>query len=231
MQRRKRSEIHGVPKAGRAALRKRRGIAVSDAERRRIARDLHDGLSQELAVLALDLKYLATTRGLEEELKQDLGALADRLVEMAKQTRRLSHELHPPRLEILGFTEALKAMCVDLGRFRGLVVDVSIHARVDGFLSSSMAIGLYRIAQEALQNVMHHAHVEQARLQVRSWRGVVWLSIEDDGVGWDPDQVEPGLGLVSMRERAELLDGELRIETSPGGGALVSVTIPVADKT
>ena len=144
---------------------------------------------------------------------------------MAKQTRHLSHELHPARLEILGFTGALRALCSDFSRLRVLGVEVAIHSEIDRFLSSSMAIGLYRIAQEALQNVASHSGVEQARLQVRSWRGVAWLSIEDQGIGWDSDVVKPGLGLVSMRERAALLGGELQIETSPGDGAQVSVTI------
>ncbi len=200
-------------------------VATQEEERRRIQRDLHDGLGPVLASMRLRLE------GCLDEAQEEHTPLADdleRLYELVGQAtgdiRRLVHDLRPPVLDQLGLVPALRQHCERFGRETG--VEVGFEAE-EGFpVPAAAEVALLRVAQEALLNVDNHARA--SRVDVRLERSDEWLELEvhDDGVGLDGRGKE-GTGIGSMRERAELLGGTLRLTSTPGGGTQVAARIPV----
>jgi len=210
-------------------------ITAQEAERRRIARELHDDLNQKLAALTIDLSRV------DSELAPGDSALHAELTELEKRTagisedvRKLSHDLHPTTIEHVGLVAGLRSLCHDLDAEKGIDVDVDL-AEVSRKIESptrDAVLGLYRITQEALRNIRTHSGASNVRV-VLAEEGedprTLRLTISDDGVGFDPSQPESkkGLGLVSMAERARLLDGTFDIESSSGSGTELKIRIPL----
>jgi signal transduction histidine kinase len=130
-------------------------------------------------------------------------------------------------LDELGLAEALRAECERLGRSHGLRTSVEIGA-ISPEIDKEAALGLFRVAQEALSNVIRHAEVGAARIALREVDGGIALVVHDDGAGFDPEPrgTKKSLGLLSMRERVRLLGGNLEIESAPGRGTSIVVWIP-----
>jgi signal transduction histidine kinase len=148
--------------------------------------------------------------------------------EIAEHVHDLSHELHPSRPEALGLGPAIRSVCGDMSRQHGITVefrDVDVPLTIDG----AVALCAYRIAQEALHNVVKHSGATRARVELTGLGPALELVVADEGRGFDPDASGlAGLGLLSMRERVKLLDGEISIESEPGRGARLEVRIPLA---
>ncbi len=206
-------------------------IAAQEAERTRIARDLHDDLNQRLAAVAIGLSTLkrrppadpaALHAGLDR-LQQEVSRLTD-------DVRRLSHELHPGVLEHAGLVGALRGHCDELRAAHGLAVEFA-HAGCPARLPADVALCLYRIAQEALRNVVRHAAATTVRVSLDGAAGRVELRVADDGRGFDPAEGgwRDGLGVQSMTERARLVGGAATVESRPGGGTVVQATVPLGD--
>jgi signal transduction histidine kinase len=204
-------------------------INAHEEERARIARELHDDLSQQIAALGISLSNIK--RQIPED-PQEAGEQVERayqrLMQVAEGLRHLSHELHPALLENLGLTAALRSYCTE---FKALTkVSLTVEAN-DSFvdLPYLSALGIFRIAQEALQNVRKHSAARESGVHLTRSDALARLRVWDDGMGFDPSELssEAGLGLVSMRERARLLGGTFSIESSKGRGTTIIAEIPI----
>jgi signal transduction histidine kinase len=207
-------------------------IQVQEEERRRLARELHDGLNQKLAMLAVELGML--TQQLDESafaIREQLLSLRDRAQGLSNDLRRMTHQLHPAALEHLGLVAALRSHCADFSRNVGIRVGFRVGAEV-GSLSSEVAVCLYRITQEALRNVAKHSGAQEALVQIDQHRDEIRLSIVDQGVGFDLRMPKPAecLGLVSIRERVQLISGSVTIKSAPGEGTCVEVRVPIESR-
>ncbi len=200
-------------------------IVAQEAERSRIARELHDDVSQQMAVVVVDVELLRRAAGQTSE-QTDLLAreTLDRVNEIARTVHDISHRLHPAKLRLIGLVPALA----------GLARELSTDARAVSFaaddvpeaLPHDLTLCLYRIAQEALQNAIKHGGARQVSMRVSGGAEGVTLAIADDGVGFDVAAVGEGLGLISMNERAESFGGTLTIDSRPGAGTRVEATLP-----
>ncbi len=215
----------------------RRLLRAHEDERSRIARELHDDLGQRMAVLNIQMDLLAqqAIAGAEaDSLATTLAELARGLGVVASDIRRLSHALHPSKLQSLGLVGALRALCRDLGQIHD--IELRFHERLSHQrIPDAIALCLYRIAQEALRNVITHSGARDAALLVEDSGEEISLSVSDDGVGFDPDALHPsegdaaGLGLLGMRERLRLVNGELVIQSHIGRGTRIQARVPLPD--
>jgi signal transduction histidine kinase len=202
------------------AASRRRIVAASDDARRRIERDLHDGVQQQLVSLALELGAMKADPPTEDALKeqlasvtQDVGSVLDALVETARG-------IHPAILSQGGLTAAVRALA------RRSAVPVEIHAQIEGPLPDEVEVAAYYVAAEALTNAAKHARASVVHVDVKTDDGTLTLMIRDDGVGGaDPGG---GSGLVGLHDRVEALSGTIKIESSAGSGTCLVVTLPTA---
>lgn len=201
-------------------------IVSQEAERHRIARELHDDVSQKIALLMMNLDRLAGRSGIDREQFKEVS---DRAGEIASDIHQLSHELHPSKLHALGLVPAMKSLCRDFSQAHRIQVSFS-HGAVPPTISPEVSLCLYRIGQEALHNVARHSQARRARVRLMLDHDMLALRIADSGVGFDPRAVpHAGLGLVSMRERVTVLNGQLTIDAYPGGGTRVEVRVPLTE--
>ncbi|MBE0672484.1 MAG: HAMP domain-containing protein [Anaerolineales bacterium] len=207
-------------------------VEAQEEERRRLARELHDGAGQTLTGLLVRLKIIENKSPLPQTQK-DLQIMEGLVSDTIEQIRTLAHQLRPAALEEFGLPLALDSLVQDMSRHDGLQADCSCNIK-NNEISDEVESVLYRIAQEGLTNIVRHSHAAHLSLTVdRSSQGVI-MTIEDDGVGFDPSALGVGdgkkhLGLISMRERAEILGGTLDVYTAPDMGTTIQVTIPVDD--
>jgi len=201
-------------------------MTAQDDERRRIARDLHDDLSQSLAFLAMDLGKLATNPS-AQNLVADIRPLQLRAAEAAESVRRVSHQLHPSVLDDIGLEAALEQYCEEFQRRSGIETKFTSR-NVPESLQREVASSIYHIAQECLRNVSKHARTKTVSVTVEFADNVLRLIIKDQGIGLRAKQPEPsGIGIVAMRERAHLVNGKLSIQSKSGAGTEISVEVPV----
>jgi tetratricopeptide (TPR) repeat protein/two-component sensor histidine kinase len=204
-----------------------RRVAVEEEARRRIAREIHDDLGQRLAALGIELRVARRKFPENGPQRYELDAVAGSLTELAEDLRRLSHDLHPAVLERSGLAEALRDHCAEVERRHGLPVRFSLQAA--GPFPPDLTLGLYRIAQEALANIVRHAGARSVQVTLRIAGGDAHLTVVDDGAGFDPAVARGsgGLGLSSLDERARLLGGRCGVVSNPGAGTRIEVTVPL----
>ena len=204
-------------------------INAQEMERTRIARDLHDDLSQQLAALAIltsNLKLDVASSGSGADAARAFGLLQEQVTAVAENIRNLSHELHPGVLELAGLAPALKRLCSDVERRHGLTVNFQAPEDLEG-LTPEVALCLFRVAQEALTNAVRHAKPRTILVELLSTLEGVRLGVVDDGVGFElADRHGQGLGLRSIDERVRLNRGSLQLHTRPGTGTKIQVLIP-----
>lgn len=211
-----------------------REVAATEEERSRVARELHDGVSQEIAVLSQRLEAVrdSVERGLPApDLLTTVDLVGDGLRRIAASVRGIAHRMHPSAIDQLGLRAALEGLAREMEAGTGFRVSTDIAPAADT-LPTEVALTLYRIAQEGFRNIQKHARAGTVmfRLSLEGGRGV--LQLQDDGAGFASTSAPPGgLGLVSIRERARLLEGFATIQSEPGGGTLVEVTFPVPGRT
>jgi len=202
-------------------------IKAQEAERTRIAGELHDGVLQQITSLTLRLAKVRNRVAADSEATATVAALQQQLIGIGTDIRHLSHELHPALLRDSGLPAGLSAYCEEFSQVRSFPVSFEADEAVKE-LSPGAALCLYRIAQEALGNAAMHSKAKKVEVRLTRADGQVCLSVSDDGVGCIPDQAAKsrGLGLINMRERALQLDGTFEFDSIPGRGTTVRVTIP-----
>jgi PAS domain S-box-containing protein len=202
-------------------------IAAQETEHKRLARELHDDLSQKLALLAIDAEQLAQDA---PDFAVRANRIARRAGEIASDVHQVSHRLHPFKLDALGLVAAVQSLCNDVSAQHGLTVEFH-HQQVADSLSSDVVLCVYRIVQEALRNIVKHSHAQRASVRLEQRGADLTLNIADSGVGFTPGTLErSGLGLVSIRERVNLLGGQMVIRSAPGRGTRLGVRVPVDSK-
>lgn len=203
-------------------------LAAREDERARLQRELHDGVGPTLAALAIQLdqgRLLVDTD--TDAAIAVLEGLSDRLRETVSAVRSLVTELQPPPLDELGLRGALQA---ESRRFRASGVEFRLHIPDLPPLPAAVELACFRIASEAMTNVVRHARAQTCDVSLAVARGILTLSVADDGCGFSGDGPAPGVGLRSMRERAALLGGGLEIDGERGRGAVVRLVVPVDEE-
>lgn len=209
-------------------------VSAQEAERLRIASELHDGIGQILSVIKLGIENLA--KGLDGELVQRHQRNFKSLISMTRhateEVRRISMDLHPAMLEDLGLVSTIDWFCRE---YRKVLPEIEIAKRVEfdeQELDAEQKIAAFRILQEAFNNIGKHAGAERIDLRLRSGKGSIKLKIKDDGAGFvtgGGSASEPGFGLRSMKQRAQLTGGRLSVKSRPGRGTIIRAEWPVRD--
>jgi signal transduction histidine kinase len=203
-------------------------IHTQEEELRRLSRDLHDDLTQRLAVLAIDAGMLEKTlRPLQPQASQELADLKTKLIEVSDEVHTLSRQLHPAILDDLGLVEAIQSECDAFSRRTGIVVSFD-PGNPSVSIPNDIALCLYRVFQEALQNISKHAEASEARVVLQDPPEGIHLLIQDSGIGFDVKQVagKGAIGLSSMKERVRLVNGTVSIVSELGRGTEIHVLIP-----
>jgi PAS domain S-box-containing protein len=206
----------------------RRLIEAHEEERTWIARELHDDISQAIAVVAGELGR-ATQEPPSAATIDAINHAWDRLAEIANDVQGLSHRLHSSKLEYLGIAAAAQSFCKELAGQKNVKIDFT-QAGVPRTLPKEISLCLFRILQEALQNAVKYSGGQEFNVELQGTAEQVVLTVSDSGRGFDQQEAmsRQGLGLISMRERAHLVGGELSIRSEVGHGTTVSVRIPLA---
>ena len=224
MQRSRRRRAEGALRANEQALqvsqedtRRLAGriIAAQEVERARIARELHDDISQKVALLAMDIHQI----GLSDApgVRGRANVMAERAAEIATDLHNLSHELHPAKLQILGLVQATQYLCRDLAARHQLGIDF-VHDRMPSNVPPDPALCLFRIVQEALQNVVKHSGATNAVVRLTGSAESLQLEISIRAMASTCTKLGDGMGLLSMRERVNFLDGHMTIWSKHGAG-------------
>jgi signal transduction histidine kinase len=202
----------------------RRLLGEQEAERARIARELHDDITQQLAILSIELDLLRSDEPSTHSAER-LSRALETAQGISTSVRDLSHRLHPARLQLIGLVGALDGLRRDLS-----LPHLSIafaHQDVPAAINPDIALCLFRVAQEALGNAVKHSDARHISVELTGAPSSLALTITDDGKGFDVESVaNGGLGLVSMRERVESVEGLLEIHASPASGTRLRVTVP-----
>lgn len=208
-------------------------LTTQEAERRRISRELHDDLNQRLASLILDIGLLE--RDLPRspsETRTRLHNVKDAAARISDEVRRIARQLHSAGLEQFGLTAALEQECRSVEERAEMRVDFeSKTART--ILPEDVSLCLYRVAQECLRNIARHSGAKSAVVALHDCGDGIRLSVQDDGVGFEPEEIRirEGLGLISMNERVRLLNGSFRLDSGKGRGTRVEVQVPLVEET
>ena len=205
-----------------------RNLAVAE-ERNRMARELHDSISQGVHGIVYSLRSLRSVLEGNPRGIDILGHLEDTAAETLRELRHLVVELSPSALEERGLVDALRLHSDLFGRRQRM--DVQLEMNYQGQLEPDQEMALYRILQEALTNVQRHAQAAGVRVSLKAEDERVTLVVEDNGKGFDPDQVTPGHGLGNMTSRARQSGGHLELDAVPGAGTRVTVTFTVSSRT
>ena len=209
----------------------RKVVTAQEDERGRIARNLHDQLGQRLTALRLSIERVQQRAG--DGPREDVERALDLTRQIDEDVGFLAWELRPAVLDHLGLGIALPRYVREWSQHYG----VEVAYRGDGFhtglISHEAEVAFYRIAQEALTNIAKHAHASRVDVMLETRDGAVVLVVEDDGVGFDPDETEirdRGIGLLGMVERAGLIGAALQVESTPGDGTSIFVRHAISDQ-
>jgi len=204
-------------------------IASQEAERERIAGELHDSLGQNLSVIKNQAQLLLLGNGLPPDVRAQIKSLSDTTSVAIAEIRRISQDLHPYQLDHLGLSGALDALVESAGNASTIAFTKRFEA-VDGVFSREAAASLYRIVQEGISNILKYSHAKNSRVTLERDLQEALLIIEDDGRGFKPDEARDGMGLKNIAERARILGGRLKLDASPGRGVRIELAIPISSK-
>ena len=208
-------------------------VNAQEQERSRIARELHDDISQQLAVVAIGLQLL------KSEFPRESSEEGDRIQDLLKRThslsidiQRLSHRLHSSKLALLGIEAALRGLCNEISEQSQIEVEFQC-GKFPAVVDSNTSLSLFRVAQESLHNIVKHAHARRVQVSLFGDNNGIVLRVSDDGIGFDPDAPEHngGLGMISMKERINLVGGVLCVFFKPSIGTTIETRVPLSHET
>jgi signal transduction histidine kinase len=204
-------------------------IQGHERERRRLAREIHDGVAQRLSILSMEARLLdRDLAGTGDAARARCADLANEIAALGNELHRVSYELHPARLEQLGLEAAIRTFCAQIAQTHP--VDISLQVGdVPPTLDPEIALCIYRVTQEALNNVVQHSGAAAVKVALGVVAGELRLRVEDDGDGFNPTEAvtTDSLGLTSMRERVRLIGGTLLIDAGPGAGTAIEARVVV----
>jgi PAS domain S-box-containing protein len=207
-------------------------IEAHEEERSRIARELHDDIGQQLALLANNLALMAQDPpDSVSEIRNRTHEQLKRVQEIAADTQAMSHRLHSSKLRLLGIVVASKGFCQELSEQHKVEIDFT-HSDIPPSVPEEISLCLFRVMQEALQNAVKHSGVRRFEVELRGVPDGIDLTVRDAGIGFDPETLvnNRGLGLVSMQERVNLVKGTFSIESQPERGATIHARLPLSPK-
>ena len=202
-------------------------LSAHEEERRRVSRELHDDLNQQLALLTIKVESLEKELPSSPDLiRTELGDLRKAAEELSDAVHRLAYQLHPAILDDLGLTVALQSFV------RDFALREKVEVKFTHQMPPEIASCLYRVTQESLRNVARHARASRASVTLKKTQQGIFVSIKDFGVGFDPDSTrgQGGLGIISMEERVRIVGGKLYLKSRPGHGTEVVATIPLPER-
>jgi signal transduction histidine kinase len=205
----------------------RRLIEAHEEERTWIGRELHDDINQRLALLAVELDLWSKERA-RSKFFEHLNHAQSRITEISKDVQAISHRLHSSKLDYLGLTAAARSFCKELSEKTKVQVQFH-HSAVPSIMPKEVSLCLFRVLQEALQNATKYSGVRVFNVNLQGIPDGVELTVSDDGIGFDEHEEfsRQGLGLISMRERIQMVHGVFDIRTQPGRGTTISARVPL----
>jgi signal transduction histidine kinase len=202
-------------------------VEVQEAERRRIARELHDQVGQSLSALLVELGNLKARAAGPPEAARHLDVIRSLAEESVRSVRDMALLLRPSMLDDLGLVPALEWQAREVSRRSGMRVTVAAGSVREADVPDEVKTCVYRLVQESLHNCVKHSQAKHVRVAVRQEQAGILLTVQDDGRGFDP-RSERGLGLLGMEERVRHLGGALRIESEPEGGTVITASLRTA---
>ena len=204
-------------------------IEAHEEEKTRIARELHDDISQRIALLGMQLGIFK--RGLSAsatDLQEEIAGMDRQIGNLASDIQALSRGLHSPKLELIGLKAAVPGFCEELSTRHDVTVDVHL-GNIPKRSHAGISLCLYRVLQEALQNVFKHGVSQDAHVSLNDQIDTIRLTVTDSGAGFDPHEAMrgPGLGLTSMKERLKVVGGHLTIHSQRGNGTTIHAVAPL----
>jgi PAS domain S-box-containing protein len=202
-------------------------INAQEQEQSRLARELHDDFGQRLAMLALNLAG-AEEMVKEPKVREELHKLWNEIGEIGDDLHSVSHRLHSSTLETLGLTEGVRSLCAEFSSQHAIQVEF-VHKGVPKSTNPDTALCLFRIVQEGLRNVRTHSRAKKVDVWLQGSTEGISLTVSDNGVGFKLSDcvASHGIGIRSMRERARILGGRFKLQSSPGQGTRIAVTVPL----
>jgi signal transduction histidine kinase len=205
-----------------------RALAATEEERKRIARELHDGIAQSLAALRIRLRVARAVQD-DDQRAALLEQVSSEMGEAMEELRRIARGLRPPALDMLGLGPAIESHARNIADATGMAIDLRLED-IGHRLPQEAELALYRVVQEALSNVARHSGADTFCLQLGSTGNHVFADVEDNGRGFDVARAmssNGGLGLFGMQERASYVGGSVVIDSEPGAGTRVHVLVPI----
>jgi two-component system sensor histidine kinase UhpB len=214
-----------------ASLREasRRLIDAQERERQRIAQELHDDIGQRLVLAKIELDQLIARESTDTAIGQ-LDTLRSQVGQISRATWEMSHGLYPSSLEYLGLQRGLKRLCLDISQETALECRCETHSVPDR-LPANLSLCLYRVAQEALQNIVRHSQAKKVLVELLASGDRIRLRVVDDGIGFSQAVVVPGLGFSSMRDRLQSVDGGVHVDSAPGRGTRLDAWVALPSKS
>jgi PAS domain S-box-containing protein len=202
-------------------------VEAQEQERARIARELHDDITQRLAMLAIEIEQVQECSEMPSEVRDRAHELSIRAKGISTDIQTLSHELHSSRLDYLGIVGGMKSWCNEFGERQG--IEIEFNPGVQSSVSPEISLCLFRVLQEALHNAAKHSGVKRVDVKLREESGGIHLTISDLGKGFDVAAAmqDRGLGVTSIRERVRLVGGTVVIDSKPLGGTTIHVRVPL----
>jgi len=203
-------------------------IKAQEEERSRIAREIHDDYQQRLAMLSIDLEDLVKYVERDSEGSDRLHELWDRVGELGSDLHSLSHRLHSSTLDNLGLVAALRSLCEEFKDYHSIDVNF-VEENVPRNIPREVALCLFRITQEALQNVKKHSHADSAEVRAEGQEQKIHLSVSDRGTGFEQGAAsrQSGIGIRGMEERVRLVGGQFAVRSRPMEGTKIDVWVPI----
>lgn len=205
-------------------------IEAQENERRRISRELHDGLGQLLSAAKLNLGMIDLPESVDDKSREILKQIDTIISKAIVEARRIAHDLRPTTLDDFGLVPALRILCQEFSKITGIKVKFQVSPTLER-IDPKMEIAIYRIIQESFNNISKYAEATEVSLDLFRTDDRVFVKVKDNGKGFDPFAMQRtrkaggGFGLINMKERAELVGGKVEIDSQPGGGTEVSLEI------